>query len=90
MSTAANDVSAKSRTAEDTLAQKSREGDVISGGHLVAKALKSEGVDTIYHMKNARGGDAGREGYRLGKTLGGYVHLHFASCPEFAGRIFEL
>ena len=34
-------------TAGDTLKQKSRDSDVISGGRLVAKALKAEGVDTI-------------------------------------------
>ena len=34
-------------TAEDTLKQKTRDANVISGGHLVAKALKSEGVDMI-------------------------------------------
>ncbi len=39
-----------SKTAEDTLAQKDRSGDVISGGHLVAKALKHEGVDTIFTL----------------------------------------
>ncbi|HEY4039689.1 MAG TPA: thiamine pyrophosphate-binding protein, partial [Burkholderiaceae bacterium] len=37
-------------TAEDTLKQKSREANVVSGGHLVAKALKSEGVDTIFTL----------------------------------------
>jgi len=37
-------------TATDTLAQKDRSGEVISGGHLVAKALKSEGVDTIFTL----------------------------------------
>src|SRR5256714_13981988 len=37
-------------TAEDTLKRKSRNADVISGGHLVAKALKSEGVDTIFTL----------------------------------------
>lgn len=37
-------------TAEDTLKQKSRDANVISGGHLVAKALKSEGVDTIFTL----------------------------------------
>jgi acetolactate synthase-1/2/3 large subunit len=40
----------KSTTAEDTLAKKSREADVISGGHLVATALKNEGVDTIFTL----------------------------------------
>ena len=44
------DVAAKSRTAADTLARKSPDADVVSGGHLVAKALKSEGVDTIFSL----------------------------------------
>jgi len=39
-----------STTAEDTLKQKTRDASVISGGHLVAKALKSEGVDTIFTL----------------------------------------
>ena len=39
-----------SQTATDTLAKKSRSDDVISGGHLVAKALKNEGVDTIFTL----------------------------------------
>jgi len=40
----------KSTTAEDTLQRKSRDADVVSGGHLVAKALKNEGVDTIFTL----------------------------------------
>ena len=40
----------KTTTAEDTLQRKSREAGVISGGHLVAKALKNEGVDTIFTL----------------------------------------
>jgi acetolactate synthase-1/2/3 large subunit len=43
-------ISPKSTTAEDTLQRKSREAGVISGGHLVAKALKNEGVDTIFTL----------------------------------------
>ena len=39
-----------SNTAIDTLAQKSRSKDVLSGGHLVARALKAEGVDTIFTL----------------------------------------
>lgn len=50
MSTAAQDASSTSRTAEDTLAKKSRKQDVVSGGHLVARALKNEGVDTIFTL----------------------------------------
>jgi acetolactate synthase-1/2/3 large subunit len=37
-------------TAEDTLKRKSRDASVVSGGHLVAKALKNEGVDTIFTL----------------------------------------
>src|SRR5437870_13523551 len=37
-------------TAEDTLKQKTRDANVISGGRLVAKALKAEGVDTIFTL----------------------------------------
>lgn len=37
-------------TARDTLAKKDKSGSVISGGHLVAKALKNEGVDTIFTL----------------------------------------
>jgi len=40
----------KSDTAHDTLAQKDKSGSVISGGHLVAKALKNEGVDTVFTL----------------------------------------
>ena len=32
-----------STTADDTLKQKTRDAGVVSGGHLVAKALKNEG-----------------------------------------------
>lgn len=37
-------------TADDTLAQKSHDPNVVSGGHLVARALKNEGVDTIFTL----------------------------------------
>ncbi|NUA28075.1 thiamine pyrophosphate-binding protein [Cupriavidus basilensis] len=40
----------ESTTAEDTLKQKTRDAGVISGGHLVARALKNEGVDTIFTL----------------------------------------
>ena len=37
-------------TADDTLVQKSRDPNIVSGGHLVARALKNEGVDTIFTL----------------------------------------
>ncbi len=37
-------------TATDTLVAKNRSGEVVSGGHLVARALRGEGVDTIFTL----------------------------------------
>jgi acetolactate synthase-1/2/3 large subunit len=48
--TATKPVERATTTADDTLKQKTRDASVVSGGHLVAKALKSEGVDTIFTL----------------------------------------
>src|SRR3981189_1940236 len=48
--TATKALTTATTTAEDTLKRKTRAADVISGGHLVAKALKNEGVDTIFTL----------------------------------------
>ena len=37
-------------TADDTLVSKQRDAGTVSGGRLVAKALKNEGVDTIFTL----------------------------------------
>jgi hypothetical protein len=37
-------------TAEDTLSRKTTDPNVVSGGRLVAEALKDEGVDTIFSI----------------------------------------
>jgi len=37
-------------TADDTLARKSSDPNILSGGRLAAKALKNEGVDTIFTL----------------------------------------
>lgn len=39
-----------SSTAHDTLAKKSQDESIVSGGRLVAKALKNEGVDTVFTL----------------------------------------
>ena len=39
-----------SATAHDTLARKSADENIVSGGRLVAKALKNEGVDTVFTL----------------------------------------
>ena len=48
--TKAPTTAASTTTADDTLKRKTRDANVVSGGHLVAKALKSEGVDTIFTL----------------------------------------
>ncbi len=45
-----------------------------------------QGVETVYRVRNARGEELGREGYRSGSALAGYIHLHFASCPDLPLR----
>ena len=50
MSDTAIDKKPSSTTADDTLKEKTRDPNVVSGGHLVAKALKAEGVDTIFTL----------------------------------------
>ncbi|MCY3877898.1 MAG: thiamine pyrophosphate-binding protein [Rhodobacteraceae bacterium] len=40
----------QSKTAHDTLVQKSKDESIVSGGRLVAKALRKEGVDTIFTL----------------------------------------
>ncbi|HLN07387.1 MAG TPA: thiamine pyrophosphate-binding protein, partial [Xanthobacteraceae bacterium] len=47
---AAKTVKPAASTADDTLKRKSADPNIISGGHLVAKALKAEGVDTIFTL----------------------------------------
>ncbi|SAK80890.1 sulfoacetaldehyde acetyltransferase [Caballeronia catudaia] len=44
------EVAPATTTADDTLKAKTRGAGVVSGGHLVARALKNEGVDTIFTL----------------------------------------
>ena len=47
-------------------------------------------VPRAYRVWNARGEEMPPEGYRLGSTLAGYIHLHFGSNPAIPGRFFGL
>ena len=49
-----------------------------------------EEVQRAYSVKNARGEELLPEGYLVGATLGGYMHLHFASNKAFAAGLFGL
>ena len=39
---------------------------------------------TVYRVTDRAGLEKSREGYLTGRTLGSYIHLHFASCPQAA------
>ncbi|GAB6062058.1 cobyrinate a,c-diamide synthase [Deferrisoma palaeochoriense] len=58
--------------------------------HYSELAAPPAGAEAVYRVRNARGEDLGREGYRVGSALAGYIHLHFASCPELPLRWFGL
>ncbi len=45
-------------------------------------------VETCYSLQGWRDGPS-QEGYRTGKAIASYVHLHFASNPEFPRRFVE-
>jgi cobyrinic acid a,c-diamide synthase len=55
--------------------------------HSTLEAPAPPDLETTYALRDARGGRAWREGWRRGRTLGSYVHLHFGSCPELAARL---
>jgi cobyrinic acid a,c-diamide synthase len=44
-------------------------------------------LPTVYAARDARGRRSWPEGYRLGRTLASWIHLHFGSCPELAPRL---
>ncbi|BCR03735.1 cobyrinate a,c-diamide synthase [Desulfuromonas versatilis] len=56
--------------------------------HYSEMALPPE-VERVYRMTRRAGVDAGEEGYRIGNTLGSYVHLHFGSNPQLARNFVE-
>ena len=70
-----------STTAEDTLAEKSRDPDIISGGHRVAKALRNEGVDTIASLE--------RRDTERAEVLTRYHTLDLAAHGEKNCNFFE-
>lgn len=43
-----------------------------------------DSIETIYAVADRKGGDASAEGYRIGRTIGSYIHLHFGSRPMIA------
>ncbi len=46
-------------------------------------------IETVYGISDRRGAKRMQEGFQIDRTLGGYVHLHFGSCPEAAMNFVE-
>ena len=64
-------------------------GQVIRGHefHYSDLSAATGSVDTAYRVTGRTGMESPPEGYRSGRCLGSYIHLHFGSCPE-AARCF--
>lgn len=41
-------------------------------------------VEKIYKVATRLGSEKNREGFRVGRCIGSYIHLHFGSCPSVA------
>ncbi len=55
----------------------------------IAGAASDTATQEIYTVKNGYGEKLPDEGYRLGKTLASYIHLHFGSNPGIAGAFIK-
>jgi len=51
--------------------------------------LAAGGWERAYRLNRRRGGDERSEGFQRGRVLASYVHLHWASRPEAAGRLVD-
>jgi cobyrinic acid a,c-diamide synthase len=49
-----------------------------------------ESISRVYQTTSARGETLAPEGFFLGNTLAGYIHLHFGSSPDFPLRFFGM
>ncbi len=49
--------------------------------------MAAGGWRRAYRLNRRRGGEVRDEGFHRGRVLASYVHLHWASRPEAAGRL---
>ena len=89
-------IQSKSTTAEDTLQRKSRDAGVISGGHLVAKALENEGgvpylavIGNNSAMNQIRYGQLAKYGERRGNVGNLLGDVPFGKFAEMLGGYGE-
>lgn len=45
-------------------------------------AEAADRTDTVYTVTSRKAGPCQREGYRVNRTIGSYIHLHFGSDPQ--------
>jgi cobyrinic acid a,c-diamide synthase len=66
-------------------------GDIVRGHEFHYSEIEECSVPAakIYEVKNSAGDVLPTEGYRLERTLGSYVHIHFGSNPMTARRFIE-
>lgn len=50
----------------------------------ITDSPKTEDMETVYAVSDRLGVDAPAAGYRIHRTLGSYIHLHFGSRPQAA------
>lgn len=62
---------------------RSLKGHRFHYSEIIPESFDDNSLETCYLATSWRTGEF-REGYRVGNTLASYVHLHFASHPEFA------
>ncbi|RUA03177.1 MAG: cobyrinate a,c-diamide synthase [Deltaproteobacteria bacterium] len=69
-------------------------GSVLRGHEFHYSNLTAPVVDpsvqAVYTVSARKGGKPGSEGYRVNRTLGSYIHLHFGSRPESATAFVDL
>ncbi|MBU1169428.1 MAG: cobyrinate a,c-diamide synthase [Proteobacteria bacterium] len=63
-------------------------GQVVRGHEFHYSRIEDDhGADKVYRVSPRTGDFVTEEGYRVNRTLGSYIHLHFGSCPD-TGRAF--
>jgi cobyrinic acid a,c-diamide synthase len=64
-----------------------RKGTVVRGHSFHYSRIASQGdVETNYHVQYSMSGKEEMEGFRSGKVLASYIHLHFRANPAVAGN----
>ena len=68
-----------------------KEGAILRGHEYRYSALVKNppGVDKVFEARRPGSGESAREGFVYRNTLASYVHLHFASNPDFARGFVE-